>query len=285
MPTQIPQGTGTLIGNMTASGGLAAAFDGVTSQTQAASSALNPSGSGFNNTVGKDWGAGVTKTVTQFSLWGPNNSGIVNTIDTTVKLQGSQNNSAWVDLYTSATLTGSGSSGYTTTVNSGIDMSTAYRYHRLNFNGNGVNQSSVAEVQFFEPSASSLTADAGTFTLTGIAARIGRGYALVAAAGSYVLTGIAAARKLTLISAGGAYTLTGNAAGKLLSMAANTGSYILTGNPVAKAMRMAASAGAYVVTGIVLEVVRWVAPDSKFKRRLADFVLQKRRVNPPQLED
>lgn len=62
---QIPQTTGTPIGDMTASGGLAAAFDGNTNQSTSAG-AEEPSGNiGW---VGKDWGAGNTQTITGFKV-------------------------------------------------------------------------------------------------------------------------------------------------------------------------------------------------------------------------
>ncbi|TAN58265.1 MAG: hypothetical protein EPN20_16550, partial [Magnetospirillum sp.] len=69
--TQIAQATGTAIGDMTGSGGVAAAFDGTTAQTNA-QGAGNAGGAGF---VGKDWGAGVTKTLTGFKVYGTSNGG------------------------------------------------------------------------------------------------------------------------------------------------------------------------------------------------------------------
>ncbi len=250
MPTQIPQGTGTAIGNMTAQGGLAAAFDGVTSQVNTLTcNTVGNSATGYNNTVGKDWGSGVTKKITQFSFWGPSDTGIVNTLDTTVKLQGSQNNSAWVDLYTSGTLTGSGSSAYTTTINSGIDISTAYRYHRLNINGDNTHSGRIAELQFFEPTANTLSATKGTFSVTGVAAllHLAVKYSISCLTGAYTVTGVAAAVKA--------------------------------------ARKIACVVASFTVTGIALEVVRIVAPANKFRLRLQNYVLQKLRVTDPTLGD
>jgi hypothetical protein len=50
----------------------------------------------------------------------------------TFKLQGSQNNSSWNNVYTSGMV---GTTGTVVDVTSGIDTSTAYRYHRIDING------------------------------------------------------------------------------------------------------------------------------------------------------
>lgn len=154
---------GTNIGNMTDAGGLAAAFDGTTSQAQAASAQIGVSNSGYNNTVGKDWGAGVSKVLRKVVIYAPNDAAILGAAGTTtVKVQGSNDNSSWTDLYTSGSIGGSGTS---TTIdnNSGLIVTTAYRYHRINGNGNGSNAFAVAEVQFFE-TASAMTLISAAFT-------------------------------------------------------------------------------------------------------------------------
>lgn len=146
--TIISSATGTKIGNMTAGGGLAAIFDDATSQAQASCGQVSVSNSGYNNTCGKDWGAGVTKTISRFVLYAPNDNNILGSAGgTTVKLQGSQDNSTWTDLYTSGTI---GTTGSVTDVNSGITTTTAYRYHRINGNGNGTNTFAIAEIVFYE---------------------------------------------------------------------------------------------------------------------------------------
>lgn len=143
--------TGTALGNMTANGGLAAAFNGTTSQTQAASCAKGISDSGYANYVGKDWGAGNTKIISGFNVYGPNDTNILGAAGgTNIKLQGSSDNfsSSVVDLIAAIAFpTGSSQSLNTIT---GIDMSTAYRYHRLVINGNGSNTAAVAELIFTE---------------------------------------------------------------------------------------------------------------------------------------
>ena len=115
---------GTPIGDLTSFGGLAAAFDGNTSQTGAQSAqttAVN------HAVIGKDWGAGVARIISGFTIIKPTNVDICGGAGTlTVKLQGSSNGSDWVDLY--ATAADKAQSLYVT---SGIDVSTAYRYHRV----------------------------------------------------------------------------------------------------------------------------------------------------------
>lgn len=153
--TQVPQATGTAIGNATDGGGLAAAFDSNTSQTQAGGAEKLTSVSGYSNFVGKDWGAGNSKIITKLIMWGPTDAGIINSVDKSFKLQGSTDNFAasTVDLYTSGVIAGSGSSNWTATFDGdalGFLMSTAYRYHRVAWDGNGVNGFSLAELQFWE---------------------------------------------------------------------------------------------------------------------------------------
>jgi hypothetical protein len=143
---------GTNIGGMTAGGGLAAAFDGITSQGSATSAGSSgaPSGYGNSTSVGKDWGSGVTKTVTSFSCWSPNDTGFLgSTTAVGIKLQGSSDGSAWTDLYAGTTPSGTAA---TVNVTSGITL-TAYRYHRITINGNGVNNTYLAEVKFYEATA------------------------------------------------------------------------------------------------------------------------------------
>lgn len=105
-----------------------------------------------------------------------------------------------------------------------------------------------------------LTAAAGSYTLTGGAATLKVGRVVSAAAGSYTLTGntatLAVGHKLS--AAAGSFALAVNAAtlayGRKLP--ASAGSYTFTGNaatltytPLAGAYRLTAAAGAFAVTG------------------------------------
>jgi hypothetical protein len=125
--------TGAPIGNMTGGGGIAAGFDGTVSKSAAASASLT----GTQNiaTLGKDWGAGVTKIVRTFSFTTPNNSGMALSLtQIVVTLEGSNDNFV-SDIHTLCTLPASGytSAGVTTTISTGVDLSTGYRAHRLKF--------------------------------------------------------------------------------------------------------------------------------------------------------
>lgn len=101
-----------------------------------------------------------------------------------------------------------------------------------------------------------LTADAGSYALTGVAAATRAARVLTAAAGSYNLTGVAAGlvRARTLTAVSGSYSLTGVAAGlrAARTIAAAAGAYNLTG--VAAGLKsgrtLACSAGAYALTGV-----------------------------------
>lgn len=99
-----------------------------------------------------------------------------------------------------------------------------------------------------------LTADGGSFTVTGAAAGLKQGYKLVAAGGSYTLTGADALRDFSMVAAGGSFALTGANAGLShgYRLTASGGSFGLTG--AAAALRagrnMAASGGSFLLTGI-----------------------------------
>lgn len=147
--------SGTNIGNMTANGGLANGFDGVTVQGFASC----PCATGTGNvaaTIGKNWGS--TKTIQAFRVWTPSDqTGYTNSVtkNVVIKLQGSTDNfgSSIVDLYTSGTIGAIGASA-TTLVTSGITTSTAYQYHRVlitELSGDGGGHTLfVAEAEFYE---------------------------------------------------------------------------------------------------------------------------------------
>lgn len=158
--TEIPRTDGTAIGTMTSSGGLAASFDGNANQDHTASS-RGPANTN-NTTVGKDWGVGVTHTISHYTVTGNNTAsgGSFNAttgLSYTIKLQGSTDNfsSSVVDLYTDNFTTSDGTSNpQVRDITSGITTTTAYRYHRLVFTSNGaVNEQYCAEVQFYESPA------------------------------------------------------------------------------------------------------------------------------------
>jgi len=144
--TQVAQNTGTAIGDMTIQGGLAGAFDGVYpgGYTQAAGINANV------GHIGKDWGSGNTKTITGIKYWTPNGTNgtfIAGGGTVSVRLEGSSDNSTWVNLGQEIignipTTQYSRMSGFT---------QTAYRYHRMRveYVGGGGSRADIAELQFF----------------------------------------------------------------------------------------------------------------------------------------
>lgn len=118
------------------------------------------------------------------------------------------------------------------------------------------NNNAVTQSSDHPGMAVTLTAAAGSFTLSGVAAGLKLGFGIVAATGVYVLTGVAAGLKkaLTLTAAAGSYALTGVAATlrKGYTLVAVAGSYVLTGVAaiVSKGIRLTAAAGSYTLTGV-----------------------------------
>jgi len=143
--------SGTNIGGMTSNGGLAAAFNGAfNNEASSAVSSTPTSGYVTTNSVGKDWGSGVTKTITAFQINSPTNDGFIGSqLAVGFKLQGSTDNfsSSVVDLYSGTTPAGFNQS---VLVTSGITTSTAYRYHRIVINGNGTNNTRFGQVMLYE---------------------------------------------------------------------------------------------------------------------------------------
>ncbi len=115
---------------------------------------------------------------------------------------------------------------------------------------------SISMVSYFLSSSTSMTADAGAYVYTGVAANLLGGFKVVADLGTYAYTGVAAGTKAALKMAAnvGSYTLTGIDVifrfGKVLT--AEAGAYTYTG--VAATLQaivsMPAAAGTYAYTGV-----------------------------------
>lgn len=201
---QIPQGFGTPIGSMTEHGGLAACFDGVTSQAQSAGSYKTNTSTGFDIvTIGKDWGAGSSFKVNELKMWAPSDVSVNNSTGASYKLQGSNDSSSWTDLFTSGTVLAT--AGSTVDQTTGITVTTAYRFHRVNWNATA-NDFRLAEVQFFASVLAPSLAVAN-FALTGNAVK--RAFGLPCAKATFVLTGFGVVRAFVLPCAQAAFTLTG----------------------------------------------------------------------------
>jgi hypothetical protein len=162
---QVSRTNGTAIGSLTGGGGLTVAFDDNTSQT----SGTGASSAGTTQIayIGKDWGSGVTRTITGFRAFSTTDYGFDGgSGNITITLQGSTDNfsSSIVDL---------GSVGPTADSTSlmmeklsGITATTAYRYHRLKLETTAAGiYMFLSEVRFFEspdvtlipPSATSIS--------------------------------------------------------------------------------------------------------------------------------
>lgn len=149
-PTGTQQIAGGTLNNPGSYTNGANAFDGTDTQS-AANSAVKTSGSGYVNGLGRFW-SGAPKTLVGFTLIGPSDDHFFGAGATQAyKVRGSNNGSAWTDLYSGNLI--SGSSSATITVNSGITVG-SFEYLEVNVNGNGSNGVRFAEVKFHEATAS-----------------------------------------------------------------------------------------------------------------------------------
>jgi hypothetical protein len=112
-----------------------------------------------------------------------------------------------------------------------------------------------------------LTADGGSYGITGQTAGLSAARKVAAGQGSYALTGQAASLKMArkMAAGAGSYSLTGQDAGlrAIRKMAAEGGSYVLTGQAanLKLAKKIPAGAGSYALTGqdAVLRAIRKMA--------------------------
>ena len=150
----IAQNVGTAIGNMTSNGGLAAAFNGNNNQAYAQNSVvLTGSAPAF---IGKDWGSGNTKTITGVKTWGSNETGYSGVGAATSHFlygsnsapTGTSDGTLITTLVTNtADVNGTNPFVYLT----GIDATTAYRYHWLTITtpSSPTGQTIVCELEFY----------------------------------------------------------------------------------------------------------------------------------------
>lgn len=157
--TTVPSTYGTCIGNLTASAGLNAAFDGNTQKQTWRSAVISVSNSSFQNLVGKYWNAGMTAatnpasviqapltySVTSFSVYAPLDQPLSAAGATGVQLQGSDDGFFWTTLYSTTTL---GTNGEQVTSISSNMVTGNYQYHAIAIEGDGISQIAVAQVQF-----------------------------------------------------------------------------------------------------------------------------------------
>ena len=167
----------TAIGNMTQDAGLSSAIDGTLGGAGYVNGARKDPSTGA--TIGVDWGSGNSHAITRAKIWGVNNYGIAgNTSNRYGKLQGSNNNSSWTDLFTISNISTNAGTNTANTVTHDVnhltgdtfsDISTAYRYHRWLFEGD-VNGGTVSEIQFFTGTGGTTTNATGNFISNAITA-------------------------------------------------------------------------------------------------------------------
>lgn len=158
----ISQATGTAIGSLTSTGGIAASFNGSVDANSAASSL-----SGNTGNVGKDWGSGVSKKPFSFICKSPSNEGFHSSgHNSTITLYVSDTNDI-----AAATAVHSGTSTYgvAQVYSSGtISTTTSGRYWWVQVScapqSNGTTY--IAEVEFTEAAVSDMTLVSNAFTAT-----------------------------------------------------------------------------------------------------------------------
>ena len=176
LQTQVAQTYGAAFGNMTIQNGqpngVAKAFDGVKIAVNGSASGIalgthagsTPNGHYF---VGKDWGAGVTKTISGVKTWGSNNEGYSGgNVTATVKLMGSN---AQPSQASQGTELGTVFLNIPDVNNAnpkeklyGFDVTTAYRYHWLYLTNNGNHDGFFVEIEFYEKTYGDETATINT---------------------------------------------------------------------------------------------------------------------------
>ena len=147
--TVVSGSKGGVLGTLTGGGGLVAAFDG--DESEAANVCAYANLAGKIGYVGKDWGENNARVITGMKAWGSNNNGFVEGCNptVTVSLEGSSDNSTWVDLSCVSSITDL--TAITKAENLSCASTTAYRYHRLKIlhNDAGTRYTEVAEIEFY----------------------------------------------------------------------------------------------------------------------------------------
>lgn len=172
---QIAQGTGSVLGNMTSGGGLAKLFDSNENQASAAAAWHTPENEAA--TAGKDWGSGNSYTVGKVVIVGTNDHGFASsTVTIEFSLQGSNDGSSWGTLYSTTFANSASALVKTFTVADGINVSAAYRYHRVTIkDATSTYYGKAAEVKFYDytaPVTNNLTVASNSITLAAVPTKI-----------------------------------------------------------------------------------------------------------------
>jgi hypothetical protein len=151
-PTLSLIASATPIGTLTSNGGLAAAFDGTT--TQAVSASARGPGGTSGGYIGQNWG--TNRTITGFRLTGTSDHGFIDTGagNVTCHLYGSTDNFSGSNVLLGSTTATADANGLVIEKFTGITTTTAYQYHRIHISHtNGTEGTAVAEVEFYEGGA------------------------------------------------------------------------------------------------------------------------------------
>jgi hypothetical protein len=154
---------------MTFAGGLAAAFDGTTSQAMSAAATSNTGANTASAFVGKDWGSGNTKTITGVKVYASSDQGYIDGTGSSVTID---------VLGSNTTPSNSGDGTVLATVVSAMTDSTAqqakltgftetaFRFVWVRITPNTNCVMSFAEIEFFETNTLNMTLVSNAFTAT-----------------------------------------------------------------------------------------------------------------------
>lgn len=151
--TQVPQAAGTPTGNMTSGGGLASAFDGDVENYNAGAQRNATSGN-----IGKDFGSGVTKTITGVVVKMLGNASVdggAGTETMTLTVERSDNGTDFTEIFTESSI--SVAAGAVITRLSGFSNTAAARYARISISHSGGAETHVAELEFYEETSTEST--------------------------------------------------------------------------------------------------------------------------------
>lgn len=141
----------------------------------------------------------------------------------------------------------------------------------LGFNGLG----RLAIGQADETRAFSLSAGAGSFTLSGVAASVLPQRAIAASTGAFALSGIAVGLPLVMPADAGAFALTGIAVNALATRLASfeAGTFTLTGQEITPRVSMPADTGVFQISGVASVIVQgYVLNAEPYVQFQRDFV-------------
>jgi len=143
--TLVSRSLGSPIGNMTSGGGLASAFDGDVENYNAGAQRNATSGN-----IGKDFGSGVTKTITGVVVKMLGNASVdggAGTETMTLTVERSDNGTDFTQIFTESSI--SVAAGAVITRKTGFSNTAAARYARISISHSGGAETHVSELEFY----------------------------------------------------------------------------------------------------------------------------------------